>query len=158
MKIGALSLALTAAMLASAGISSADAKEATVTTVLTTQKVYGPTAPEVGVIRDWISKRSPEYQPLLKGGTITVKRSAPVNARSMATAADGPGGPPVPLPASGIPGETIEVTQTYPNGGYETWIYVWGLQDIPSGLGEWQLQSYKFDRGKGEIPDNIPEP
>ncbi|WP_269635681.1 hypothetical protein [Xanthomonas citri] len=50
MKIGVLSLALTAAMLASAGLSSADAKEAKVTTVLTTQKVYGPTAPEVGVI------------------------------------------------------------------------------------------------------------
>ncbi|EFF45639.1 conserved hypothetical protein [Xanthomonas citri pv. aurantifolii str. ICPB 11122] len=158
MRFGVLSLALTTALLASAGVGPANAKEAKVTTLLTTQKVYSANAPEVGAIRDWITKHSPEYQPLLKGGVVTVKRTGPAGSSSMATASQGPGGPPVPLPASGLPGETFEVTQTYPNGGYETWIYVWGLQDIPSGLGDWQLQSYKFDRGKGDVPNNLPEP
>lgn len=152
MKLVVLSAVLMVALLATAGISPASTKETNVTTVLTTQKVYGAGAPEIGAIRDWITTHSPEYQPLLQGGTMTVKRSGPVSSPSMATASQGPGGPPGPLPASGIPGETIEVTQTDPNGGYESWIYVWDLQDLPSGLGEWRLQSYKFDRGKGESP------
>ncbi|QDI04797.1 hypothetical protein E4A48_14845 [Xanthomonas cerealis pv. cerealis] len=52
-------------------------------------------------------------------------------------------GPPVPLPANGVPGQTISVS-TCSHGVSQSWSYVW----VPAnnGGGTWALTSYKYNQ------------
>ncbi|AVQ08353.1 TPA: hypothetical protein HH295_04240 [Xanthomonas vasicola pv. zeae] len=107
--------------------------------LVTTQKsLYRAGSNESQSIVAWIKQHSPKYPPLLPASSLSVSRS--IVSTGLMSIQSGPYGPPVPLPASGVPGEKITIRNEFPGGAFEQWDYEWAGQ---SG-GSWQLTGYQF--------------
>jgi len=89
--------------------------------------------------RAWIQRHSPGFPPRLQAEQLEISRTVVFGPDSMQRA---PGdSPPVPLPASGKPGDVISVSSQR-NGGLETWTYKWRAGS--KGGGSWSLIGYTF--------------
>lgn len=99
------------------------------------KSIYPAGSAETGFINDWIRRNSPDHPPMFSLGTVSVThtRRGPRGLQQGATSA----GSPVPLPPTGVEGETITINNTLPDGGSETWGYTWTN-------GAWKLVSYSF--------------
>jgi ABC-type nitrate/sulfonate/bicarbonate transport system substrate-binding protein len=100
---------------------------------------YASDSLEAGYIVDWIKRNSPAYAPALQTGELTISHTyQPAGNLKPAGAA----GPPVPLPARGVEGEVISISNTLPSGASESWTYRWSS-------GAWKLIKYSFDACQG---------
>ena len=100
---------------------------------------YASDSLEAGYIVDWIKRNSPAYAPALQPGELTIAHTyQPAGNLKPAGAA----GPPVPLPARGVEGEVISISNTLPSGASESWTYRWSS-------GAWKLIKYSFDACQG---------
>jgi hypothetical protein len=113
---------------------------------VTTTRVYEAGSVEGASIYAWIRDKSPEYAPLVIGTEISVTTTSVSNDK--ATVAAFPS-PPVTLPSSGTPGQTITIMSTYANGGFESWTYTW--VSGRSGGGSWSLSGYEYKKGNLNI-------
>ncbi|WP_080949531.1 hypothetical protein, partial [Xanthomonas euvesicatoria] len=83
--------------------------------LVTTQKsLYRAGFNESQSIVAWIKQHSPKYPPLLPTSSLSVSRS--IVSTGLISIQSGPDGPPVPLPASGVPGEKITIRNEFPGG------------------------------------------
>lgn len=111
-------------------------------TTTTTQK-YLSGSPEIDAIYAWIRDKSPEHGPLGIAKEISITNTETLTGRVVRSS---PGsGPPVPLPASGSPGQTITIISSFPDGGFESWTYTW--RSRPGGGGAWDLSMYEYKKG-----------
>lgn len=101
--------------------------------------VVDPRSVDGAAVRAWIEQNSPRFPPRLQAERLEVSR----------TMVFGPGethrspgdSPPVPLPASGKPGEVISFSSER-SGGMESWTYRWRAG--ANGGGSWTLIGYTF--------------
>ncbi|MGH8085400.1 MAG: hypothetical protein ACREPV_09005 [Lysobacter sp.] len=112
--------------------------------VVTTEMTYSADSVETQQIQRWLADHA-----VRKGnGQIIGAPSELGEVRIAITTAESMvqpmviGAPPVPLPASGSPGDRISVTSS--NSRFsETWQYRW--EGSANGGGKWVLVSYHFD-------------
>ncbi|KUF34289.1 hypothetical protein [Xanthomonas phaseoli] len=140
----ALFLALSIALVSMSGSAAAAASQST-TTVQTT-KVYRANTPEASAIQTWLDSVPNADRRTMDLGKITIKSSKTAKG-SLVTAAND--APPVPLPASGSPGEKLTITNELPGGYVETWTFEWVGG---GGGGEWRQTDYE-----SHAPVNNPE-
>ncbi|CAD1787368.1 hypothetical protein XSP_000577 [Xanthomonas euroxanthea] len=117
--------------------SSAVAAASQSTTTVQTTKVYRANTPEASAIQKWLDSVPNADRRTMDLGKITI-RSSKTSKGGMVTAAND--GPPVPLPASGSPGEKITITNELPGGYVETWTFEWVGG---GGGGEWRQTDYE---------------
>lgn len=111
----------------------------TATATVVAKATYASDSLEAGYIVDWIKRNSPAYAPALQTGELAISHSYQ-SAGSLKLA--GAAGPPVPLPARGVEGEVISISNTLPSGASESWTYRWSS-------GAWKLIKYSFDACQG---------
>ncbi|EML7987373.1 hypothetical protein D7Y24_03125 [Stenotrophomonas maltophilia] len=111
----------------------------TATATVVAKATYASDSLEAGYIVDWIKRNSPAYAPALQTGELAISHSYQ-SAGSLKPA--GAAGPPVPLPARGVEGEVISISNTLPSGASESWTYRWSS-------GSWKLIKYSFDACQG---------
>lgn len=116
-------------------------------TTTTTQK-YLSGSPEIDAIYAWIREKSPEHGPIGIAKEISITNTETLTGRVVRSS---PGsGPPVPLPGSGTPGQTITIISSFPNGGFESWTYTWQRSAGGGGGGSgggWVLSEYEYKKG-----------
>jgi hypothetical protein len=89
--------------------------------------------------RAWIQRHSPGFPPRLQAEQLAISRPVVFGPDRIQRA---PGeNPPIPLPASGKPGEVISVSSQR-TGGLESWTYKWRAGS--KGGGSWSLIGYTF--------------
>ncbi|MEN5425912.1 hypothetical protein ABE522_05985 [Stenotrophomonas pennii] len=89
--------------------------------------------------RAWIERNSPDFRPRLDAEQMEISRTVVVSSDNVQRT---PGdNPPIPLPASGKPGEVISFSSQR-NGGLESWTYKWRAGS--KGGGSWSLIGYTF--------------
>jgi hypothetical protein len=113
---------------------------------VTTTRVYEAGSSEGASIYAWIRDKSPEYSPFATGTEISVTTTTVSSDKATVAALPSP---PVPLPASGTPGQTITIMSTFANGGFESWTYTWNSRT--AGGGSWALSGYEYKKGNLNI-------
>jgi len=89
--------------------------------------------------RAWIQRHSPGFPPRVPAEQLEISRTVVFGPDSMQRA---PGDSlPIPLPASGKPGEVISVSSQR-TSGLESWTYKWRADS--KGGGRWSLIGYTF--------------
>ncbi|MDV9043922.1 hypothetical protein [Stenotrophomonas sp. RAC2] len=111
----------------------------TTSAIVVAKARYASDSLEAGYIVDWIKRNSPAYAPALQTGELTLTHTYPPAGNLKPAAA---AGPPVPLPARGVEGEVISISNTLPSGASESWTYRWTS-------GAWKLIKYSFDACQG---------
>ncbi len=81
---------------------------------------YVADSPEAASIAAWIDRVPGADKRTNPLGTLRV-----IRVRSVSGEVSTAGGPPVPLPANGVPGETITISNTLPGGIVESWTFEW---------------------------------
>ncbi|MET3010425.1 hypothetical protein ABXT00_13990 [Stenotrophomonas koreensis] len=117
-----------------------------ISSTTTTTLKYLSGSPEIDAIYAWIREKSPEHGPLGIAKEISITNTETLTGRVVRSS---PGsGPPVPLPASGSPGQTITIMSSFPNGGFESWTYTWQSRPASAGGGgAWVLSMYEYKKG-----------
>lgn len=148
MKKSTLTIMMAASIFVGGALTAAESSAGprqTSSTVTTTQ-LYSPASPESDFIFSWIHDKSPEYRPLAVAAEISVTSTAVSSALPIPAS---PGAsPPMPLPASGTPGQTITIISTHADGGFESWSYTW---KGATGGGTWALSGYEYKKGNLNI-------
>jgi hypothetical protein len=92
---------------------------------------------EAAAIIRWLDGLPDADRRVMEPGTLTVRQRRVGNGALARAAAM----PPVPLPASGAPGERITITNQLPGGFIETWTFQWVSG---SGGGGWKQTDYEM--------------
>lgn len=139
--MAALVLALA---VSSGGVAAGDG----VITRVTSEGTYAAASLQGEWVIHWLERQSaPRAVGLDRGfekvGHFRVSYSRLVGASDHDLDVAAPGdGPPVPLPPSGSPGESITIERTF-GGWFESWTYVW---TAGSAGGGWMLAGYRYER------------
>jgi len=120
-----------------------------ITVAVSTEASYRAGTTEAKSIQFWLQKNAQYANGQMVGepaklGDVTVIYQTSSGSRQSAVG----DGPPVPLPASGKPGDKISISST--SGGVtQTWSYSW--QGSSSG-GQWILTSYTWVKSTNTTP------
>lgn len=141
-----------AAVVMAIGISNAPAADQ-YTSQTTTRAEYIADSDEGVQIQEWLRAKEAPFGP---GHTLKFAPSDRISVELRSTsvasgvATQSVRSPPVPLPTSGQPGDTITVTHT--SGGWtQSWSYQWSGNSI---AGAWGLIAYRIEKVRvGPMPD-----
>lgn len=115
---------------------------------ITASAEYSAGSGEGAQIQQWLLQQGAPHAPgvtmrFSKSDRFTITRTTLTRSTRIAAAAASPGdGPPVPLPTSGNPGDSISIT--HQSGGFiQTWVYEWFGSSTGGG---WGLVRYTYER------------